>query len=283
MKVMYRFRRFRDAAVGSHHDGVDAPAPGRVPLLPFSGETIVSTHHRKPLVAFVVLALAAAGLIGVHRADARSGRLLAAAAGAGVRAQGSLSVHLPAAEYAAGLGPGLPSLGSALQRGESVTPPVGVTPVGRASVVRGGRLLASGSVRERMERPDDARADRRQRAQGPERAQGPGRAQDPRRAQGSGRAHRPGGAPVAQRALAAERAEVPGRTDVPGRVRGSRRAEVAERPNDVDPALRGATVGRKKSRPDVGAGQSPRASRAPADRRARARRTLARGSKSPGR
>lgn len=46
----------------------------------------MSADHRKPVVAFVVLALAAAGLIGVQRAEAQHGRLFAAAIAAGGQA-----------------------------------------------------------------------------------------------------------------------------------------------------------------------------------------------------
>jgi hypothetical protein len=50
----------------------------------------VSADHRKPFLAFVVLALLAAALVGVQRADAQSGRFLAAAIGTTVRVQGTL-------------------------------------------------------------------------------------------------------------------------------------------------------------------------------------------------
>lgn len=50
----------------------------------------MSTDHRKPVVAFVMLALAAALVVGVQHAEAQGGRLLAAAAGAGVHVQGTV-------------------------------------------------------------------------------------------------------------------------------------------------------------------------------------------------
>jgi hypothetical protein len=50
----------------------------------------VSADHRRPFLAFVVLALLAAALVGVQRADAQSGRFLAAAIGTTVRVQGTL-------------------------------------------------------------------------------------------------------------------------------------------------------------------------------------------------
>jgi hypothetical protein len=50
----------------------------------------VSADHRRPFLAFVVLALLAAALVGVQRAEAQSGRFLAAAIGTTVRVQGTL-------------------------------------------------------------------------------------------------------------------------------------------------------------------------------------------------
>ena len=50
----------------------------------------MSAEHRKPIVAFVVLALAAVALVGVQRAEAQHGVLLAAGIGVEVRAQGEL-------------------------------------------------------------------------------------------------------------------------------------------------------------------------------------------------
>jgi hypothetical protein len=43
----------------------------------------VSTDHRKPVVAFVVLAFLAAAVVGIHRADADGARFLASVLGAG--------------------------------------------------------------------------------------------------------------------------------------------------------------------------------------------------------
>ena len=70
----------------------------------------MSTDHRKPVMAFVVLALMAGCLVGVQRAEAQSGRLLAAAVGLSVRAQGALPDPLAslgdvAQEQATTLGP----------------------------------------------------------------------------------------------------------------------------------------------------------------------------------
>jgi hypothetical protein len=51
----------------------------------------MSADHRKPVVAFVLLAFVAAALVGVQRAEAQDGRLLAAAVvGASVTAHGTL-------------------------------------------------------------------------------------------------------------------------------------------------------------------------------------------------
>jgi hypothetical protein len=50
----------------------------------------VSADHRKPVVAFVVLACLAAALVGVQRADARSGQFFASLVGVTERVEGSL-------------------------------------------------------------------------------------------------------------------------------------------------------------------------------------------------
>jgi hypothetical protein len=52
-----------------------------------SGEPLMSADHRKPVVAFVVLAFLAAALVGVQRADAQAGRLMAAVLGGDVHEQ----------------------------------------------------------------------------------------------------------------------------------------------------------------------------------------------------
>lgn len=51
----------------------------------------MSADHRKPVVAFVMLALAAGLVVGVQQAEAQGGRLLAAAAGVGAHVQGTIS------------------------------------------------------------------------------------------------------------------------------------------------------------------------------------------------
>ena len=50
----------------------------------------MSADHRKPVVAFVVLAFLAAALVGVQRADAQAGRFLAAALGSDLHAHGQV-------------------------------------------------------------------------------------------------------------------------------------------------------------------------------------------------
>lgn len=50
----------------------------------------MSSDHRKPVVAFVALVFIAAALVGIDRADAEGGRLLAAVIGTSVRVQGDL-------------------------------------------------------------------------------------------------------------------------------------------------------------------------------------------------
>ncbi len=73
----------------------------------------MSTDHRKPLVAFVLLALAAAVLVGVGRAHADAGRLFEAAGGRTVHVRGVVPV--PGASSsggaeASGLGPAFDAL-----------------------------------------------------------------------------------------------------------------------------------------------------------------------------
>ncbi|HEX6247424.1 MAG TPA: hypothetical protein VFZ64_06085 [Nocardioidaceae bacterium] len=50
----------------------------------------MSAEHRKPVVAFVALAIIAAALVGMQRADARGGEMLAAVIGAGAHVDGTL-------------------------------------------------------------------------------------------------------------------------------------------------------------------------------------------------
>ena len=75
----------------------------------------MSADHRKPFLAFVVLAFVAAALVGVQRADAQPGRFLAAVVSTTVRVQGTLpasEVSLDAArQRLASLGPALAALG----------------------------------------------------------------------------------------------------------------------------------------------------------------------------
>ena len=90
----------------------------------------MSADHRKPLVAFVVLAFAAAAIVGIQRAEAQAGRFLAAVVGTSVRVQGTLTSDIApvdAAIRAAGLGPAFSSLDRALRGGGSE--PVETAPV----------------------------------------------------------------------------------------------------------------------------------------------------------
>ncbi len=73
----------------------------------------MSTDHRKPVLAFIVLALAAAVLVGVQRADAHAGRMLAAAIGTTVRVHGTVPTLGGSTELArqgAAIGPTLEEL-----------------------------------------------------------------------------------------------------------------------------------------------------------------------------
>ena len=75
----------------------------------------MSADHRKPFLAFVVLAFIATALVGVQRADAQPGRFLAAVVSTTVRVQGTLptsEVSLDAARHRlASLGPAFAALG----------------------------------------------------------------------------------------------------------------------------------------------------------------------------
>lgn len=70
----------------------------------------MSAQHRKPFVAFVLLAFVAFGLVGLQHADAENGRLLAAPLGAAAHVRGMLEVddedaQAEAADRVAALGP----------------------------------------------------------------------------------------------------------------------------------------------------------------------------------
>jgi hypothetical protein len=51
----------------------------------------MSTDHRKPAVAFVALALAAAALVGIQQADAQGGRFMAGIVGIDAHARGEIA------------------------------------------------------------------------------------------------------------------------------------------------------------------------------------------------
>lgn len=75
----------------------------------------MSADHRKPFLAFVVLAFVASAIVGVQRADAQPGHFLAAVIGTTVRVQGTLpagEVTLDAARHRlASLSPAFAALG----------------------------------------------------------------------------------------------------------------------------------------------------------------------------
>jgi hypothetical protein len=76
---------------------------------------LVSADHRKPVVAFVMLALAAALVVGIQQAEAMDGRFLAAAVGTDARVQGTVppADERPdgrASEHLDALGPAFRSL-----------------------------------------------------------------------------------------------------------------------------------------------------------------------------
>lgn len=98
----------------------------------------MSAEHRKPVMAFVLLAFVAAALVGVHRADAQGGRFIAAVIGSTVSVHGTLptfSTELDAvAEDAEALGPVFAALHAeraTLPRAEQAT--VSGSPAGSAA------------------------------------------------------------------------------------------------------------------------------------------------------
>ena len=144
----------------------------------------MSADHRKPFLAFVVLAFVAAAIVGVQRADAQPGRFLAAVVGTAVRVQGTLpadEVPFDAARHRlAALGPGFATLGdddpASIRR---LAGSVDASARGETSRVREDR--ASGPARDkepsekaRRGRPtqDDARTPGR-RSEAREKALGP--------------------------------------------------------------------------------------------------------------
>lgn len=85
----------------------------------------MSADHRRPVVAFVVLALAAAAIVGLQRAEAHAGRFLAGAIGGEVRVHGTLAlpdeVAVVASPVRSALGPAFASL-DAMLRGDRSGP-----------------------------------------------------------------------------------------------------------------------------------------------------------------
>lgn len=124
----------------------------------------MSADHRKPVVAFVMLALAAAVVVGVQQAEARGSHILAAAVGAGGHVQGTVPIAertLERGEYArlTDLGPAFPSLHEAVGNAVVAVAPldrVVATPVPLRTTR--DRRTASGSADEPTTGPRPASA-----------------------------------------------------------------------------------------------------------------------------
>ena len=164
--------RQQDWVASPRHLLEGAPASSREP---FS----VSADHRKPLVAFVLLALAAAVLVGVGRAHADAGRLFEAAGGRTVHVRGA--VPAPGASgggaEASGLGPAFDALAAqeaptALSQGRVAHVPNGkgkrarrAAPVSRDAVRRpfgaSRAYAAAGDRGSAAERGHDRRSGKR--------------------------------------------------------------------------------------------------------------------------
>jgi len=98
----------------------------------------VSAEHRKPVVAFVALALTVLGLIGVQRADAQHGQVLAAAVGAEVEVRGQLPAPSDAhprrvASRVTALGPAFVALDQGTDLADSLLLSRTSVPEGRAT------------------------------------------------------------------------------------------------------------------------------------------------------
>lgn len=126
----------------------------------------MSTEHRRPAVAFVILAIVAAAVVGVQRAEAQGGRLLAAVVGAGVSVQGTLTQPEPVAASVladAGLLSNGPLLGlsdAPAREGETVAA-VGrarVPAVAPVAAARGSVRTTSAVDRDRADRDTTTRA-----------------------------------------------------------------------------------------------------------------------------
>ena len=119
----------------------------------------MSAEHRRPAVAFVVLAILAAGVVGIHRAEAQAGRLIAAVIGAGASVHGTLPQAEPLAASGLG-GAGLVADGRLLALSEVTQAPTKPTSVPAAATVWTGpapRSDGTASVPTRRGRADRAR------------------------------------------------------------------------------------------------------------------------------
>jgi hypothetical protein len=61
----------------------------------------MTTDHRKPAVAFIALAFAAAALVGVQHADAQAGRFMAGIVGSDAQARGEIAAASPSPQQTA--------------------------------------------------------------------------------------------------------------------------------------------------------------------------------------
>lgn len=207
----------------------------------------MSTDHRKPVVAFVMLALAAGLVVGVQQAEAQGGRLLAAAAGVGAHVQGTISspsetVGSRAHERLADLGPTFVSVREAVGHADVSTvsthvgtragtrsgaQPVASTRPGPAAAPRTGPGDRSSgkaaTVRSAAERkaPERGPGNAESRPASPRKAGPVGRASTP----SAGKARGKSSSPVAKtgpRPAASDRSTRPGRR--PARVAATSRA-----------------------------------------------------------
>lgn len=110
----------------------------------------MSAEHRRPAAAFVVLAIVAAAVVGIQRAEAQGGRLLAAVIGAGVSVHGTLPRAEPLADSVLG-DAGLLAGGSFL-----VTPDVTGAEVVAEAEPGDRSVVAAGAVARAAQRSDRA-------------------------------------------------------------------------------------------------------------------------------
>lgn len=201
----------------------------------------MSADHRKPLVAFVVLAFAAAAIVGIQRAEAHAGRFVAAVVGTSVRVQGTLTTDVApveAAIRAAGLGPAFSSLDRILRGGASE--PLETAPVEAA--VAAPRLTEPGLAADTSGRGRAASANA---AEGNGRGRGHGRG--PEAPTEHGKKAGPGESTQGQSGQTGKRGEA-----TPAQPRTTARHTASERVPDPDGAGRAAhgPAGLGNGRPD---------------------------------